>query len=349
MKKSTLVFVSLFIIIALTFSFSGCGSKNMYGSAEDGNYYAENINSDYAYEAPSMASYSKMMSYSNEPNTDAAPAAREEGEETPDGAEAEAIDRKLIKNADIDVQTKEFDEFLDSVDKAVAEAGGYTEGSDISGNSIYGTRNRYATLTLRIPAEKFDTFISAVDGFGTVTDREITVSDITSAYIDTASRIKALEAEQTALTGILENADNVTDTLEIYSRLSDVNAELDAYRSKLATYDRQVAYSEICIHVSEVERVEVVEEEGFFEEIKRKLVNNLKDIGEDARAFAVWFISSLPDIIIFVIAVLIAVKIIKVIVKKRKAKSGDKPKKEKKSRRKNKNQTAVEETVNKTE
>ena len=54
--------------------------------------------------------------------------------------------QKLIKTVNLSMQTRKFDELLEHIQTKVTESGGYTESSDISGNSYDGGGNRYAWL-----------------------------------------------------------------------------------------------------------------------------------------------------------------------------------------------------------
>lgn len=246
--------------------------------------------------------------------------AKEESvEPSNDNGETLSSDRKLVKTANLSVETKTFDEFLTSLEAKVTELKGYVETSDVSNSGYYGDSCRYANYTVRIPVEKLDEFISAVSESAKVTNKTVNVSDITSSYIDTESHIDALKAEQTALMNILKKAESVSDTIEVYTRLSEVNAEIDSYERTLKSYDNDISYSTVEMNISEVERITEDEQEGFFAETGRRLKENIYNIGKDLRSFAIWFLSSAPYIAIFAVIFVVAVVIIKKKIKKRKA------------------------------
>ena len=79
----------------------------------------------------------------------------------------ELSSRKLIKNANLDVETKNFDTFQNTLDKTIDEFEGYVESRQITGDS--GSSYRYGTVVARIPAQKLDEFISIVKDAGNVT------------------------------------------------------------------------------------------------------------------------------------------------------------------------------------
>lgn len=227
--------------------------------------------------------------------------------------------QKLIKTVGMRVETKEFDDLMNNIKGRVEEIGGYIETSEISGNSYYSQNgNRYAWLTLRIPADKLDGFVMIVEELGNVTSKRESVEDITLKYVDVASHKEALAIEQERLMELLEMAESMEDIITIESRLSEVRYELQSYESTLRTYDNKVNYSTVNMDIFEVEReTKIIEERNFFEEIQYRLGNNFYDIGQSLREFAIWFISSLPYLVIWAGGILVAFVVIRRILRKR--------------------------------
>lgn len=305
MKNTKRIFAVVLAALMLTLMLAGCGASKSADSAmevlsnEMGLEMYDEAGAAGVSDAKSSALYSKA--------------------ENPEADIMDAASRKLIRNAELRIQTKEFDEFIASVEEKITGYKGYVENSEIGGNDYYyRNNNRYAELTVRIPAEKLDEFLNTVSSLATVTSKSVSVNDITSDYIDVESRIKALETEREALLSILKKANSVSETLEIQNRLSEVNADLESNKSKLKTFDSLVSYSKVTLSISEVERITETEKEGFFTEIKRRLSDNLYNIGQGLRSFGIWFISSIPYIVIFAVVIAAAVLILKKIIKKRK-------------------------------
>lgn len=229
-----------------------------------------------------------------------------------------ATSQKLIKTVSMSMETKEFDTLLENIRSKVEELGGYIESSEVSGSSYYSLQgNRYAWMTLRIPADKLDGFVTIVSELGNVTSKNESVQDITLQYVDVESHKKALETEQTRLLELLEKAESMEDIIAIESRLSEVRYELQSYGSTLRTYDNQVNYSTVSINISEVERVTpVIEERTFFEEVQYRLSDNLYDIGQGMRNFAIWLISSLPYLFIWAVIIIVIILAVKKFLRK---------------------------------
>lgn len=142
------------------------------------------------------------------------------------------IQRKIIKNAVISIRTNNIDSFISSVNRDVNKTGGFVE-------ELYDDtgKNRNVNMTLKIPADKLDEFLNSLSAKGTVESKNISNSDITDSYIETQSKINALEAEEKALLKLLESAENLSDVISLQDRLSQVRESLKAakHRSRLLT------------------------------------------------------------------------------------------------------------------
>lgn len=227
--------------------------------------------------------------------------------------------QKLIKTVDLTMETREFDALLENIQAKTEECGGYVESQNISGLSYYNSDGRrYAWMTLRIPADRLDEFVTVVSGLGNVTSQNESVQDVTLQYVDVESHIQALETEQSRLLDLMEQAESMEDIITIESRLSEIRYELQSYESTLRTYDNKVDYSTVSISIDEVERETTLQEDrSFFGEIRVRLSDNFYEIGRGIRSFGVWFISSLPYLVLIFAAVWIAVRLVQKIIWKK--------------------------------
>lgn len=219
--------------------------------------------------------------------------------------------QKLIRNKRLSAETEEFDNVVSMIKSRVSELGGYIESS-----STYGTGKGYdkrnMDMTIRIPSERLDEITGAIKTSVTILSESESVRDVTLDYVDMASHVKALRAEQESLLSMLEKAEELSDIIAIQSQLTQVRYEIESYESSLRTIDNQVDYSTIYLELSEVEReTEIIEEKSFLSEVTLGLKENLYDIGEWFRDTAIWLIVNIPYIIIWVVIIIIVIVIIK--------------------------------------
>ena len=228
--------------------------------------------------------------------------------------------RKWVITMNLTAETGDLDAALDAVLAKVSQMEGYVESQSVSGGSAGSGRHRYANLTLRIPANVVDGFVEEVAGLTNLVSSSRNVQDITLTYSDTAGRVTALETEQARLLELMEQAENMSDLLEIEARLTEVRYQLENYASTLRLYDNQVDYATVSLYISEVEKYTPVEEPGFWEKITSGLADSIVNLGETIVAFITWLIIDLPYLAVIALVVWLITALTKRSLRKRKAK-----------------------------
>ncbi len=302
MKRFTAL--ALAALIALTLAACGASEKSadmMYSSS------ASTENGDYGYGDYDAAA----PEASPEEAAPASPSAGSAGGEV----QTQDTSRKLIKNVWLNVEALEFDKMVAEIQKNIVALGGYIESSNVSGNSVYSSGNRYASITARIPAEELEGFVAGVEGMGNVTSREDSVDDITLTYVDMTARVESLQTEYDRLLELLAEADNLDSIIALEQRLTEVRYEIESYKSQLRTYDNQVDYSTVYLNIDEVERITPAEEKGVWERISTDFGENLYSVGESLTDFFVWFVSSLPYLLVWAVVIGLIVLVVLLIVK----------------------------------
>ncbi len=207
-------------------------------------------------------------------------------------------DRKLIKTVYLNAETETYDVLMDSLNQQITTLGGYIE----SRESNTGRRQR-TTMVIRIPASALAQFVEHVNANANVTSSSETAQDVTLEYVDTESKITALEVEQARLLELLAGAESLDDILTIEARLSDVTYELERYASRLRSLSNQVDYATVHLTVYEVEVLTPVEEPTVWQRISTGFNETLTDLGDNLTDLFVWVIVESPNILIFAILV----------------------------------------------
>ncbi|MDO5551639.1 MAG: DUF4349 domain-containing protein [Lachnospiraceae bacterium] len=226
------------------------------------------------------------------------------------------MERKLIRNMNLDVETMEFDSLVTAIQKKVAELQGYIEQSDISGNSItqMGRPSRkHASMTLRIPADKLNSFIAQVEADGNVTYKSETVSDVTLQYSDIESRLKTLRLEQERLWELMAKAETTEAIIALEARLTEVSSEIESSESRLRYLDNSVTYSTVYLNLSEVDLETPTEPETAWQQIQRGFARNLNALGSALTACFIGLISGSPILLFFILLILLAYFLIRTI------------------------------------
>lgn len=208
--------------------------------------------------------------------------------------------RKLIRTIHIQAETEDLDSLQEEINSRISQLGGYIQSKNLHNGSAYASyRTRSMSMTIRIPAEQADAFVSQLSSHSNIVSSSEDIDDVTLQYVDTESHVKALETEQAQLLELLDQAQNLSEILEIQSRLTQVRYELESYASRLRTLDNQITYSTIHLNVSEVKEYTPVEEETLWQRISGGFTKNLKRLGGDALDFFVWVLASSPYLVLW--------------------------------------------------
>lgn len=322
MKKKTKGIKGILAVLLPVLILTGCGSSSKDAMAVTEEAIAEGA----AYDT---AAYNTAGSYV----TDDIYVTQEAGAE----AETEPVQvqdtaRKLIKTVDMSVETEDFDTLLQTVTEKTEKLGGYVETSNIyNGSYYYGNNNRSANLTLRIPAESLNEFLSSVAENSNVISRDERVTDVTLQYVDMKSHKEALQAEQARLLELLEQAESVEDIITIESRLSEVRYQIESMESQLRTMDNQVSYSTVYLYIEEVARLTPVKEQSTWEKISTGFAESLYQVGNGIRNFFIGLIIRIPYLAVWAVIILAAVLFVKLMVKRKRKKQEKQQEEEKKN------------------
>ena len=276
MKKLSLFVLFLVTILLLT----ACGAGSGLSSAEKG-YDAE---AGYTQAVAEEAENAGLTS------------------NTQSGESTAPVGQKLIRTVDLSAETEDMDSLLSEVEATIAGLGGYVENRNIYNGGAGSRKSRWANLTVRIPAQKLDQFVTQVSGVSNVISHSETTKDVTLSYVGTESRVKALETEETRLLELMASAKDLKDLLTLEEKLTDVRTELERHKSQLRLYDNQVNYSTVHLSVQEVVKYTVVEEPEpeptFWEKLWSGLVNGFKNVWLILKGLVIFLVSAVPYLLI---------------------------------------------------
>ena len=311
-----LMIAMLSAAMALMLCFAGC-SSNSKGMPED-----------YDYAVTEDAAYTERA----EAQAPGAATAYEYGLDTSayadmDKAKLNTGDmyggRKIIRNYDISLATNTFDDDLAYINAKLSELGGYVLSSSLSGSKpeAYGDSGRSLSMTLRVPAEKASDFVSGVQQLGKVDYIHDYTDDVTDQYFDVDTRLAVLKDQLERLRTIMVETDNLADIITLEERISEVMLQIEELTGTLKRYDALIAYTTIDLSINERNAISgPADTKGTGERISEGFTDTLNGVATFFVNFFVWFVSSLPVLIILAAITVAVVFIVKHAVKKNRAK-----------------------------
>lgn len=298
MKKRN-VFVTGVLMVCMCISLTACGSEVQYTNTNIGAEYdtSSNGSSDLYYEDYYDDYYDSSDMY----------------ESIKEETGSVSSNRKLIKTVDLTAETYEFDELVVTIEKKVDSLGGYMESTSIhtDWNNL-----KYGDFTIRIPVDKLDEFVTAFAEVSNITDKSAEQKDVTLDYVDLESHKAALEAEETSLLTLLENAMSIEDIIAIQSRLTDVRYQLESMESQLRTMDNLIDYATIYLNVEEVETYTPVEEPSMGERISTGFKQSLEQVGTGFKNLVIFVVVNSPYLVIWAVIITVTILVLRLIIKK---------------------------------
>jgi uncharacterized protein DUF4349 len=157
--------------------------------------------------------------------------------------------RDLILTANVSMRASDPWAVSDSARSIASGLGG-----DLLGLSQGGSgENRSATLTIRVPAARFDDALSALKKLdGEVIASNVSAKDVTDQLVDLQARLTAAQALEQRYLQILAQAKTVDEILRVESTLANTRTQIEQLKAQQKTLNGQVAFSTITLSVSSV-------------------------------------------------------------------------------------------------
>lgn len=166
------------------------------------------------------------------------------------GDEGEAVElavkeRKLIKNGYIEFETKNIAETTGFIQGLVTEFAGYISNESESFYEKRQTKN----LTIRLPSQDFDKFIEALSkGVSKFKNKNIHIDDVTMQFIDYETRLAVKKETEARYVKLLEQANNVSEIVEIERELQNLRGEIESLEGQLRYLSSQVSLSTLEVY-----------------------------------------------------------------------------------------------------
>lgn len=158
--------------------------------------------------------------------------------------------RKIIYNATLWLETKQFDQASADLLEAASQAGAYVQSSESSGSAEQGNRSVY--YTLRVPADHYSEFLNAAAQAANLIRRSESSQDVTAEYVDLEARLASLEQQRQRLDELAAQAESLEDLLAIESQRSEVQYQIESYTGQRNVLQDQISYSTVDVYLDEV-------------------------------------------------------------------------------------------------
>ena len=162
----------------------------------------------------------------------------------------ERSNRMIVKNADIRLLVEDTDVAIDRAVQIVGDAGGYIVSSRVWYQDYYGNNLKYASITIGVPVDEFETAMRRLRGLAVqVLDENATGEDVTDQYVDLQSQLVNLEATRARIQEFLQDAKSVDEALRVNQELANIEAQIEQIKGRMNYLSDRSAFSTITINL----------------------------------------------------------------------------------------------------
>ncbi|MFQ6142156.1 DUF4349 domain-containing protein [Streptomyces seoulensis] len=167
------------------------------------------------------------------------------------GAKASAAPKlgtdHIVRTASLTVEVGDVAKALDAARTAVEHAGGYV-GDETTTRDEEG--HERTEVVLRVPAERYDGVLTALQGAGRLVERTSKAEDVTDQVVDVDSRIRSQRASVDRVRALMERADRIGDVVALEGELSRRESDLESLLGRQASLKDRTSLATITLSLS---------------------------------------------------------------------------------------------------
>ncbi|MGW6978164.1 DUF4349 domain-containing protein [Streptomyces sp. NPDC054932] len=154
----------------------------------------------------------------------------------------------VIRTATLGIETADVQKTLAAARTAADEAGGYV-GNESTKRGEDGRMT--STVTLRVPGERYDAVLGAMEGSGKLLHRKVDAQDVTEKVADIGSRVASQQASVARVREMMGKASALSEVVMLESELSRRQSDLESLLAQQTALKDQTSLGTITLEVSE--------------------------------------------------------------------------------------------------
>lgn len=228
-------------------------------------------------------------------------------------------DRDVIYTASVRYQTVNYEDAKTSINDIITANDGFIQYQDESKSEYrYTDSSQNLTdlyLTVRVPQENYEAILTAFEENETAQLMQLSrgSQDVTSHVQDIEIRIASVEARIDRLNELNEQAETITDLIEIQAALEEAIAERDLLLADQAAITDEVDYATINLSLQEV--IELSDRSQSQLTFWDRVVQAFSDTWQNSIDAFEWGVLTLIFLIPYIIMILIVIFIIRFIIR----------------------------------
>src|SRR6266496_1330017 len=216
-------------------------------------------------------------------------------------AASQAIERKIIRNANLTVEVTSPTESQRKIFSAAESHGGFVVTSEMTQQTSHDKSKpeMSVNLVVRVPASQFDQVMEEIRAVANrVVQEKRAGQDVTEEFIDLEARIKNQKALEAQFLEIMKRAGKVEDALNVQRELADVRTEIEKLEGRKRFFENQASLS--TINVTLQTPTQIVNAVGFWYSVRSAFADGV-DVAAAIILFLIRAIIALLPILLLIV------------------------------------------------
>src|SRR5436189_3023757 len=161
----------------------------------------------------------------------------------------ELANRKLIRNATVELEIVTFDNAVQKIIAFANEEHGYVATTDSEKQANGKLRGQ---VVVKVLPENLDRFLQKIRSLGELKKQTLGTEDVTKAYFDTDARLKNAHVMEQRLIDMLKTkTGKVSGLLQVEKEMGRVREEIEKMQGEVKYWDSQVQFATVTISLAE--------------------------------------------------------------------------------------------------
>jgi Domain of unknown function (DUF4349) len=209
-------------------------------------------------------------------------------------------ERKIIRNGELNLEASSPEEAQQKIAAIVDSKSGFVIESQQSTSDVKTTTRDIVTMTVRVPAEKFNETLGEIKkSADRVILETVKGEDVTEEFVDVEASLKTKKALEAQFLEIMKQGKTVEDALSVQTKLSEVRGEIEKIEGRKRYLENQSSLSTIKIRL-QTPAAFSGNSSGFFYELSRSVGDGF-DAALGFVLFLVRFVIAVIPFLLFIV------------------------------------------------
>ena len=153
-------------------------------------------------------------------------------------------DKKLIKNASVKMEVKDFKKSGESIRQTIRKSGGYISQEE---QNLFPEKSE-TVMTIKVPVDRFEDLLNELSAQADkIVERKINTDDVTNDYVDTKSRLEAKKQMRLKYLDFLKQSKNMEEVLQVEREINSIQEAIEGASGRVGHLSREAAMSTISL------------------------------------------------------------------------------------------------------